>query len=177
MNFELKSISAADLEQFPNLVFLEVSGSPLTSLDGDLFKYNPNMRYIYLYQNQIQHVGLDLVKNLNNLQALYMHGNPCTHEDTYTFDRKGTLKLNDELPLMCPPLGLTTTTKVLTKKTRCYFKHWSIFFSSKELCRFFFIEIKLCTFWQSNFTNRSISTFLDFSNELMLEIKYYLSKL
>lgn len=109
------SISAADLQPFPQLEVLIMWGNNLTSLDGDLFSFTPLMKYIDLRYNQIQHIGQDLVTSLNNLECLALQGNVCIdlnflpHENIATY-------APPQLAL-CSSLDSTTTTVTTTTAT------------------------------------------------------------
>lgn len=75
---ELETITASDLQPFPNLVFLNLQGNRLRRVDGDLFKYNPKLYTIYLSANSIEYVGEGIFDGLNELFAIYFAYNPCT---------------------------------------------------------------------------------------------------
>lgn len=103
----LTTISAEDLKQFPNLLLFGAERNKLVSLDGNLFKHTPLLRWISFQSNQIQHVGQNLVEGLINLEELNFANNPCV--DVNAVDRTAILSLNDELPIFCPSLASTTT--------------------------------------------------------------------
>lgn len=107
LSSNLTSISAADLEQFPELLLFSVEHNNLISIDGDLFQHNPLLRWINFSRNQIQHVGLNLFRDLNDLRELYFFNNPCASATAR--NREDVLSLIDELPILCPPLPTTTT--------------------------------------------------------------------
>lgn len=103
----LRTISANDLKPFPRLVFLYLFRNELTTIDGDLFKYTPHLRYASFELNRIQHIGYDLVSNLNNLTELWLTGNVCI--DLHASNRDVVLLLASRLSVLCPPLDDTTT--------------------------------------------------------------------
>lgn len=111
----LTSISAEDLRPFPNLLMLSLWRNELTSLDGDLFKYTPHLEVIEFGSNQIQHIGHDLVTNLNNLTFFFIQFNVCINRWAVT--RDDVLLLASELSIFCPPLDVTTTTTTTTTVT------------------------------------------------------------
>lgn len=99
-NTSLKSISAGDLEPFTKLLVLYAYRNKLVTIDGDLFKHTPWIRWIGFSENQIQRVGSDLIKNLHSLEEIYFLFNPCVNTSAET--RSEILRLNDELPILCP---------------------------------------------------------------------------
>lgn len=115
----LLSISAEDLRQFPNLEHFRLFKNNLPSLDGDLFSFNPLLKYIDMTTNGIQHIGHDLVTHLNNLEELYLYENICISRTAYT--RAAVVELAAKLSVLCPPLdestSIATTTTVPTATT------------------------------------------------------------
>lgn len=61
---QLFTISAGDLRQFPGLTHFFSYENPITSLDGDLFSFNPNLSDVEFEDNQIENIGFDLLTNL-----------------------------------------------------------------------------------------------------------------
>lgn len=95
----LMTITADDLK-FPSLLMIGIWNNPLLSLDGNLFASTPNLFWIDFSSNQIEHVGQDLLKNLNALIYANFINNPCiSHLAT---SRDDVLRLNDQLPEACP---------------------------------------------------------------------------
>lgn len=105
---EMQSIAAQDLQPFPELIHIALGGNNLTSLDGDLFSFNPRLERIILNLNRIQHIGHDLVTNLNNLTYLSLAANICVNRNAGT--RSQVLELAIQLPALCPPLFAPETT-------------------------------------------------------------------
>lgn len=103
----LLSIRAEDLQPFPQLESLVLSWNRLISLDADLFSFNPLLQRIDIAYNQIQHIGHDLVTNLDNLRHLGFTGNTCI--DRSALSRAAVLELAPQLSVLCPPLDDTTT--------------------------------------------------------------------
>lgn len=102
----LSEISREDLRPFPQLIVLYLPVNQLLVIDGNLFSLTPNLRWISFIQNQIRHVGPDLLTNLNELERAFFNENPCI--DDYASDREGIMRLNDLLPNACPLLETTT---------------------------------------------------------------------
>lgn len=111
------SISSKDFQPFPQIEYLNMHSNNLTTLDGDLFSYTPLLRYLHVGWNQIQHIGHNLVTNLEGLQHLYLFGNPCI--DRQAANRSEVLRLASEMSLLCPPLVVTTTTKRPIEQCPC----------------------------------------------------------
>lgn len=107
------SISAQDLQPFPELEYLFLSGHNLTSLDGDLFSCTPLLKFIFLALNQIQHIGHDLVTNLDNLENLDLQANICINK--VARNRTDVVELAPQLSLLCPPLDEVTTVATTTE--------------------------------------------------------------
>lgn len=101
----LNSISANDLKPFPELAWLKLYESNLTSLDGDLFKFTPLLKFLSLKNNKIQHIGPDLLTKLNNLVAVYLQGNDCI--DRYANSRESVTQLATQLTALCQFQDLT----------------------------------------------------------------------
>lgn len=110
-------ISNLDLQPFPQLVRLVLTGNNFTSLDGNLFSFNPLLEWIGLSSNRIQHIGEDFVANLSNLQFLGLIGNVCVNENAETRDK--VLELAVQLLKLCPPLEVETTTENPIKECSC----------------------------------------------------------
>lgn len=108
-------ISAGDLQPFSRLEHFTLCCSNLTSVDGDLFSSTPQLKVVNLQLNQIQHIGLDFVTNLNSLQHLYLGGNICVNSLATT--RAAIIELAAQLPALCPPLDEPTTTIVTITET------------------------------------------------------------
>lgn len=104
-NTKFQTISAEDLQPFPNLVYLNSIGNALISLDGDLFKYTRKLKYLTIYDSQLQHVGYNLLTGLDDLQEADFRSNPCS--GMYATTKEGIEVLNRELPISCPPLDTT----------------------------------------------------------------------
>lgn len=100
------SISAEDLQPFPQLEYLIMYGNNFTFLDGHLFSFTQLLRYIDLGFNQIQNIGHGLLTNLNHLDILFLHTNVCIDRNVYSHAE--VVGLASQLPEMCPPLDVTT---------------------------------------------------------------------
>lgn len=101
-NTNLQQITQRELRPFPKLEFYKAYGGSLTTINGNLFRHNPKLRYISFNTNLIKSVGADLVTYLDNLSNLYFSGNECINK--YNETRDGVLELNALLPQRCPPV-------------------------------------------------------------------------
>jgi hypothetical protein len=112
----LSSISSNDL-QYPKLLYFKVYTNKLTTIDGNLFENNPNLVYIDFDENQIQHVGYDLLTGLNDLKEIDFRNNPCINKRAR--NQTEIQELNRQLPLSCSSLvtDSTTTTARTTPMT------------------------------------------------------------
>lgn len=98
----LKTISAADLQPFPQLMHFEAWGNKLTSLDSDLFKFNPKVQFIGLNENLIANVGANFFSYLPAVKQIQLLDNVCI--SSFAWTEKTWAKLKAELPILCPPL-------------------------------------------------------------------------
>lgn len=80
---------------------LATFGYLISSLDGDLFKYTPYIKDLFLYNNNITNIGIDLLTDLVDLRRVDIGNNPCTqHYIAIGPDMIELLK--HELLLNCP---------------------------------------------------------------------------
>lgn len=84
-NSGLQKISADDFKPFPYLTRFDSWNNKLESLDGNIFKYTPEMKWITFNNNSIIHVGENLLTNLAKLwdpsnkeaKKVDFRSNPC----------------------------------------------------------------------------------------------------
>ena len=81
----LKSLTQDDLKSLTQLVVVIFNHNDLESLDGDLFKYNPNLDRVEFSKNNLKYIGENLSNNLNDLQVINVHMNPCINEKAESF--------------------------------------------------------------------------------------------
>lgn len=106
-NSNIRAMNAEDLRPFSQLEHLSLIGNGLISLDSNLFSFSPLLKYLNMNDNRIQHIGHDLVTNLNYLQQLYLQSNFCISK--YATTRATVIDLASQLSDLCPPLDETTT--------------------------------------------------------------------
>lgn len=76
----LTSIAAEDLRPFPNLLVFGIQYSQVISIADDFFKFTPNLHKVWFEVGAIEHVGYDLLTNLDKLLQLSFLQNPCIDE-------------------------------------------------------------------------------------------------
>lgn len=96
----IKSISSQDLKPFPRLKVLILGENKITSLDGNLFKNNLQLRRIEFWSNKISIVGKNLLGNLKDLTYADFRFNPCIK--TWAETPKEIDDLKQELLDKCP---------------------------------------------------------------------------
>jgi hypothetical protein len=106
-NSDILTLSAGDLQQFPELVTFVVWMNKIISIDGDLFMYNPKLRLIDFDDNLLENVGHNLIGNLRWLKSAAFQNNQCI--STSANSPAALFELNANLPVKCPPLTATTT--------------------------------------------------------------------
>ncbi|CRK96617.1 CLUMA_CG010164, isoform A [Clunio marinus] len=119
---KLQKVTAEDLEPFPHLTHFASFYNPLGSLDGDLFKHNPNMLWIYIYNSSLKSIGEDFFSNLNELTFLNFEKNLCINAVAKTPSE--IEKLKSQIRLKCSPLN--------TPKPETVDEFWNHFKTMKE---------------------------------------------
>lgn len=100
VNSGLQTVSAEDLEQFPELEVIKIQQNQVTTLEGNLFMHNGPLKSIGFDSNSIRYVGKNLLDNLPALQVVLLRYNPCVNH--YANTTETIAALNANLPLMCP---------------------------------------------------------------------------
>lgn len=95
----LSSISADDLKPFPDLLMFASFNNKLLSVDGDLFKFTPKVRWATFHKSAVEHVGTDLFAPLKDLVYVNFEGNTCI--DSMAKTPEEIKKLREELALKC----------------------------------------------------------------------------
>lgn len=113
----LTTIAADHLEQFPNLIMLNLEHNSLVSLDGDLFKPLKKLQWIAISNNLLQHAGHGLLDDLDDLVTAHFEVNPCINFFAGTPERMQELRT--QLTIQCPPLDETTTEVTTTEIEEC----------------------------------------------------------
>lgn len=109
---KLETITATDLQPFPNLVYLDLSYNLIRKLDGDLFKYTPQLVTLQLSYNFIDYIGAGLFNGVTGLKWAYFFINICLGISQPDFDLSedySIARLQADLEHLCGPLDLPTT--------------------------------------------------------------------
>jgi hypothetical protein len=99
---DFQTVSASDLQPFPDLTVFSAVLSKITSIDSDLFVHNPKIHTIDFYGNRLQHVGFNLLGNLKSLRRVDFLDNPCINRIALSPEEISDLNLL--LPIQCPPV-------------------------------------------------------------------------
>lgn len=97
----IENLTAEDLRPHSQIGFLKLASNRLTSIDGELFKYNLYLNHVDFSDNQIVHIGNGLVDNLKNLNYINFQRNSCIN--TYANGRVTVVELAKTLSCQCPP--------------------------------------------------------------------------
>jgi len=97
----LEAITSEDLQMLPQMRLLNFHGNRIVTLHSNLFEHTPQMQYISFSNNLLQHTGLDLLTNMDNLTVAFFISNPCISTEALT--REEVQELNLQLPIKCPP--------------------------------------------------------------------------
>jgi len=97
----LKYVAKEDLHQFPKLETLQIRWNQLETLDGDLFIYNPSLRWFIFESNKLTNIGPNILSNLPNLTNAYFQSNLCIN--SYATSTSGIEDLKRSLAHQCPP--------------------------------------------------------------------------
>jgi len=108
----LSSVTANDLKPFSNLKILSIWKNKIVTIEGDLFRFTPNIQWIYFNNNMITSVGSDLLSELSNLTYANFGYNPCI--STVATGGAEIESLKTELLNKCPSLYTTTPAESTT---------------------------------------------------------------
>lgn len=104
----LSEIHQADLQPFPQLRYLDLFENYLEVIEADLFKFNKNLKLIWLSNNRIRLVDPNVFNHLTKLNFLYMMDNDCIQQSET--NRTGVLKLIENVNLKCSVSSVKTST-------------------------------------------------------------------
>lgn len=113
-NGNLRSITADDLQPFPELRLFAVFQNNLISIDGALFQHTRKLNYIDLASNRIDNVGSGLLDNLNELIELDFSLNSCINANATT--PQGIQLIKQKLSTYCATLTETTQVTATTSR-------------------------------------------------------------
>lgn len=111
----MSSFKAFNLQEFPQLKFLQVNSGGLTELNdlfGGFAVFTPVLHVLHFPNNKIANIGQDLLTNLEHLRWLDLQNNSCI--DKAAYDRTAVLDLLPQVSVLCPPDGTLSTTQPTT---------------------------------------------------------------
>lgn len=73
----LTRLTSNDLEQFPHLSVLSLSGNKIVSLAENVFSHNSGVHEMFLANNQLEYVESDLFSSINHLKRADFSSNSC----------------------------------------------------------------------------------------------------
>lgn len=76
----LQTIQSSDLAPFKRLQSIELQSNEIKSIDGDLFRNNPDVQYISIFNNPLRHVGRNIFESLTGLTGLNLSDCRCINE-------------------------------------------------------------------------------------------------
>lgn len=76
-NSKLHSVTQQDLQPFPKLKEIHLSGNNLVALDSNLFRFNPELKHINFGYNYLRLIPFDIFDPIEDLQDAYFDGNVC----------------------------------------------------------------------------------------------------
>lgn len=97
----LKDVSSDDFKDFPSLKHLHLNYNQLETLPSDLFRYNPKLETILIWNNNLKHVGFNLISHLTNLKGIQFTNSPCINFVAESPD--AITELSYKLSVYCPP--------------------------------------------------------------------------
>lgn len=118
----LKSVTNEDLKPFPNLKGLYMHNNQIESLGKDFFMYNLDLQEINLSDNKLKNVAFGVFEPLMCLEKIEMFRNPCIDMEAIT--EVDIEILTSKIQEKCPPKVIvhkersTTADSVATLQTR-----------------------------------------------------------
>ena len=74
---KLKSLKQDDLRSLTQLEIVGFYGNDLERLDGDLFEFNPKLKFVNFDYNKLKYVDDNLISNLKDLKECLFESNAC----------------------------------------------------------------------------------------------------
>lgn len=96
----LEKIDTENLQNFPNLIYLNLYYNKIKRLEQDLFKFNPKLSHITLESNLIEFIDYNEFDGLKKLTNLNLDRNKCIKDDAMG-NRKKVLKLIEKIKEKC----------------------------------------------------------------------------
>lgn len=112
----IKSMMAEDLKPFPKLKYFAVEFGQLSTINGDLFVYSPELQLVSFFSNKIESVGPGIFDRCPKLAFVYFQHNLCI-KDYIDNDATAIQNIAKELSFKCQP---TEEIKMLDDKNNSF---------------------------------------------------------
>lgn len=127
------SVSTQDLKPFPNLEYFASFTNKVEVLGGDLFKFNPKMRYVGFSNNLLKSVGYNMLIDLKELEQVDFYNNPCMNAGAS--NSAGIQNINQQLLTSCMNNVTTSSTiQTTTEGTTTTFTTQETTENTPEVC-------------------------------------------
>lgn len=105
---DIRALNGDELEPFDKMTWIRLSHNlNLERIPGNLFSLNQLIETIFINQNNISHVGEDLLVNLPNLSHANFNFNKCINQAAVNVEQINYLI--NSLRNQCPDIIITTT--------------------------------------------------------------------
>lgn len=74
---ELESVKSDNLKPFGHLQTINLKNNKITTLDNNLFEFNPEITTLWFSHNQLKHIGADILTPLKKLSYADFSSNEC----------------------------------------------------------------------------------------------------
>jgi hypothetical protein len=110
----IAKLNGDELRNYRNLEWFGITFNPLENLPQNFFANNPKLRILWMHDNQIKHVGVNLLSSLQQLQWAQFHSNICVHKTAG--DHSQVPALTESLNANCSKTCYDTTKTVCDLK-------------------------------------------------------------
>lgn len=101
-----------ELEEYTKLEILMIQYFNIIRVPPEIFTYNPNMKFVGFYNNEIQHVGHGLLEHLRFLVRADFRGNICVNMKAFVAQEIPALI--EHMRNNCTDIETTTTLRTTT---------------------------------------------------------------
>lgn len=116
----LTKITQRDLQPFPKLRMLDLFENRLEVLEENLFKFNLNLKCVWLSNNRIYEIHPEVFNHLVHLRFLHLSGNACVARTAREGNRTEVLDLIKEVKVGCAPGKVITTSTSATSRFKLF---------------------------------------------------------
>lgn len=99
LNSQLKEVRQENLKPLVNLLILDLTANEIEKLDGNLFRFNDDLKVIVLSKNRIRFIDPSTFSNLKNLESLQLKPNNCYSKSSK--NKNEVLKIIEEIEEAC----------------------------------------------------------------------------